>query len=116
MSTGLGGDAVRLPTLPGMTQFSVIAPDVHRVAMTAETAAAQLFAEVRRLRVEAQDVLAGRWLGGAADRFDRAWSQWDADARAVLRSLDELTEALRLAARDYAVGDAVAAEQLRLAW
>lgn len=99
-----------------MTQFSVVVPEVGRAATAAETAGAELLAEIDRLRGDAQDVLSARWLGAAATRFDRAWTRWDVDARAVVRALDELAEALRLSARDYAVSDAVGADQLRIAW
>jgi WXG100 family type VII secretion target len=99
-----------------MTQFSVVAAHVNRSAASAEAACADLLADVDRLRGEAEDLLSARWLGAAAAVFERDWTRWDADARAVLRALDELAQALRLAARDYVVGDAVAAERLRMAW
>lgn len=99
-----------------MTQFSVVVAEVAGAATSAETAGVELLAEIDRLRSDAEDVLSARWLGAAASRFDRAWAQWDTDARAVVRALDELAGALRLSARDYAIGDAVAADGLRLAW
>jgi WXG100 family type VII secretion target len=99
-----------------MTQFGVVVAQVDRAATAAGTASDDLLAEIDRLRGEAQDVLAGRWLGAVAARFDQAWTRWDADAHAVVRALDELAEALRLSARDYANCDAAGAEQLRIAW
>lgn len=98
-----------------MSEFAVVVPEVGRAAATADNARADLAAEIDRLRREAEDVLAGRWLGAVARRFDRAWSQWDAEARSVLRALEELAEALRLAARDYSSADLAGADELRLA-
>ncbi|HEY8300969.1 MAG TPA: WXG100 family type VII secretion target [Jatrophihabitans sp.] len=98
-----------------MSEFDVLVPEVGRAAATADNAGADLLAEIDRVRREAEDVLAGRWRGAVARRFERAWSQWDADARAVVRALDELAESLRLAARDYSTQDLAAADGLRLA-
>lgn len=99
-----------------MTQFSVVAADVNRSAAAAEAASADLLAAVDGLRREAADLLSAGWLGAAAGVFERDWTRWDTEARAVLRALDELAEALRLSSRDYAAGDAGAAQGLRIAW
>ncbi len=98
-----------------MTEFDVVVPEVGRAAATAENARVELLAEIDRLRRDAEDVVAGRWLGAVARRFGCAWSQWDADARAVVRALDGLAECLRLAARDYETQDMAAGDGLRLA-
>jgi WXG100 family type VII secretion target len=98
-----------------MTQFAVAVPAVAEAAASARAVGAELRAELDRVRAEAEAVLTGSWLGRAADSFDRAWSRWHADARAVIAALDDLADALHQSAAAYADGDNGASDRLAMA-
>jgi WXG100 family type VII secretion target len=104
-----------VPTLPGMTHFAVDVPALVQVAAATRTVGADLGAELDRLRTEACGVLDGAWLGGAADTFDRAWTQWHSGARDLVAALEELAAQVAECERAYAASDDTAAAGLRLA-
>ena len=84
-----------------MSDFTVDPPLLRRTASNLATVRAELEAELRALRHDADDVLTGSWRGAAAASFDRAWSRWDAGAREVIVALGELGEALDACAVSY---------------
>lgn len=98
-----------------MTGFDVTVPAVAQAAATAATVGVELRGEVEALRVQAEAVLAGDWLGRAASSFECVWREWHAQASEVVAALTELAEALRATATAYCVGDEAARTQLQMA-
>lgn len=95
-----------------MSDFAVLVSAVQQASSAAQSASADLGAEVAMVRREADAVLSGRWRGRAATGFDRMWASWDAGAREVVTALDRLAEALAMTGHEYAARDELAASGL----
>jgi WXG100 family type VII secretion target len=98
-----------------MTGFDVNLPAVAQAAADSDSVGLELHAALESLRVEAEAVLAGEWLGRAATSFEHCWRVWCADAGAVITALAELAESLRSTASAYASRDDAAHLQLQVA-
>ena len=95
-----------------MTDFAVTVSAVQQASSSVRTVGHDLHAELRLLRREADAVLSGRWLGQAAESFDRAWTEWELGARELLAALDELAELLAVSGHAYAAQDAAGSQEL----
>jgi WXG100 family type VII secretion target len=98
-----------------MTAFDVSVPAVAHAAVTSDSVALELRTDLDGLRVEAEAVIAGEWLGRAAALFAGGWREWHRDAAVVIAALDELAEALRCSARAYENADTSGRTTLQLA-
>jgi WXG100 family type VII secretion target len=95
-----------------MTDFAVTVPELTRSADSARGISAELLDELDRLRHRADAVLTESWLGGAADAFDRAWSEWHAAACDLVAALTELADEVEACATSYRLGDELGSQVL----
>jgi WXG100 family type VII secretion target len=88
-----------------MGGFAVDPAALHDADLALAAAAAHSRARLESLRAAGDDLLGGRWQGGAAAAYRLAWEQWLGGVDAMLTALEQLAVLIGSSGRDYAITD-----------
>lgn len=83
----------------------VVTSELHLAAERLSGAGQRLQDGLSAVDLESGNLLGSGWQGEAAAAFDKYWDQWHNGAGQVIRALQTMSDALNVAARNYAATD-----------
>lgn len=90
----------------------VVTSELIRAADRLRGAGQQLQDGLSSVDLETSNLLAAGWQGDAATAFEKYWDQWHNGAGQVVRALQTMSDALEVAAKNYAATDEQAGSAL----
>ncbi len=83
----------------------VVTSELHLAAERLSGAGQRLQDGLSAVDLETSNLLGSGWQGAAATAFEKYWDQWHNGAGQVVRALQTMSDALNVAARNYAATD-----------